>query len=215
MPDGLTLASDGTLNENPSETGVSNIEVSVLDGQGNSGQRTYSIKIATIASIVISPETLEDGTYGIDYIATLTACGGDSGYVFTLDQGALPKGLDLSQSGEISGSPKNTGTFGFKILVTDVQGNTGSREYTLVIASQSDLLEITPDDLPVGTFGDFYSVVLTTSGGTGPYYVEIIEMEKSLDLYSKGESEFNGTPLRTGNFPMTAVAIDAEGNTGT
>jgi hypothetical protein len=91
-----------------------------------------------------SPTTLADAQVGTPYAATITVSqaptpvGGAS-----VQDGALPAGLDLAVPREpidtiqISGTPKAAGTFTFTIYVwclgTQVSGQTGTQEFTLVV----------------------------------------------------------------------------------
>ena len=96
------------------------------------------------AALQFSPATLPDAQVGSPYTATITVSqastpvGGAS-----LQDGALPAGLDLALSEkhdntiQISGTATASGTFSFTIYVwcygTNVSGQTATQEYTLVV----------------------------------------------------------------------------------
>src|SRR3569833_1167152 len=62
--------------------------------------------------------SLPDGVVGNSYNSVLSAIGGASRFGFSLAQGELPSGLALnSQTGQISGTPTQAGSFNFKIAV--------------------------------------------------------------------------------------------------
>jgi hypothetical protein len=63
----------------------------------------------------------------------LNASGGSPPYSFAVTDGALPPGLTLSDSGEISGTPTISGGYSFTIAVTDAGGRTVSRAYSVII----------------------------------------------------------------------------------
>src|ERR1035438_2462189 len=64
---------------------------------------------------ITTPPTLPSGVVGVSYSQTLSATGGTAPYVWFLSGGALPAGLGLNNlGGAISGTPPNSGTFGFK-----------------------------------------------------------------------------------------------------
>jgi hypothetical protein len=69
--------------------------------------------LADEALIQISPTTLSDGTNGVSYNAALSATGGRTPYTWSLasNSAGLPPGLILSPSGDISGTPTQSGTF--------------------------------------------------------------------------------------------------------
>jgi len=83
-------------------------------------------------NLVISPQTLPNGTVNTAYNQTLTASGGTAPYSFSLNAGALPAGMTLSSTGNLSGTPTATGTFSFTVKVTDANCM-GMQAYTLTI----------------------------------------------------------------------------------
>lgn len=79
---------------------------------------------------------LKGGILGNSYSETISAQGGTAPYTFSVTSGALPTGTTLAPStGIISGTLTATGTFSFTITVTDVNGNTGSRGFQVIIAA--------------------------------------------------------------------------------
>lgn len=83
--------------------------------------------------VVISPDSLPDGTAGTPYNAQLSATGGlGAPYEFSLVSGdTLPPGLTLASDGTISGTPTTPGTFPFTVSVDDPT----LKDYTIVIAA--------------------------------------------------------------------------------
>lgn len=68
----------------------------------------------------IAPKTLPSGQQGTSYSSQLESTGGSGPYNYRLAKGALPAGLELnSQTGEISGTPQESGDFEFIIEVRD------------------------------------------------------------------------------------------------
>ena len=95
-------------------------------------------------ALQFSPLTLPDAQVGSPYAATITVGQaetpvGDA----TLQDGALPAGLNVGLAKEppntiqISGTPTASGTFTFTVYVwcrgTNVNGQTGTQAYTLVV----------------------------------------------------------------------------------
>ena len=68
--------------------------------------------------LMIGP--LPPATTGLPYSQTLTASGGTPPYVWSVVSGAPPNGIALSPSaGVLSGTPTQSGTVTFTIMVTD------------------------------------------------------------------------------------------------
>jgi hypothetical protein len=55
-------------------------------------------------------------------------------YAWALESGALPAGLVLSPSGQITGTPTVTGSFAFTVRATDSVGVFGTQALTLNVA---------------------------------------------------------------------------------
>lgn len=90
------------------------------------------------------PDTLPDAQVGVPYEVDIHVTQnrtpvGD----FSISDGALPAGLELKKADEVEdtawiiGIPDEAGTFTFKISVwcygTNVSGQTGEREYSIVV----------------------------------------------------------------------------------
>ena len=138
LPTGLSLSSAGLLSGTPTQSGTFNFSVMASDttagaGMPYHGTQAYSLTING-PTITVAPASLNDGTVGDAYSATLTASGGTAPYAFAVTGGALPAGISLG-GGTLSGTPTAAGSFGFTVTATDAQGFTGSRGYTLVVAA--------------------------------------------------------------------------------
>jgi hypothetical protein len=83
--------------------------------------------------ITLTPATLPEGTVGVDYTQTIRGSGGRAPYIFTVSDGALPPGLDLSAGGVLSGTPTGGGSFEFTVRGTDANGCFAEIPYTMTI----------------------------------------------------------------------------------
>ncbi|WP_158638038.1 putative Ig domain-containing protein [Sphingomonas ginsenosidivorax] len=125
---------------------------------GVSAAATVTITVG-VQAIAIAPDSLAAGQQGMAYSATMSASGGAAPYRYASTGGALPAGLALSATGELAGTPTQSGSFAIAITATD--SSTGAapasavRTYTLVIAAP-------PAPIAAGT-----SVTVTSpAGGT-------------------------------------------------
>ena len=69
------------------------------------------------------------------------AQGGNPAYRLALIDGALPAGLKLEASGQLSGTPTESGRFTFTLQVTDAAGGSAQAAYQLNVAEHR-LLQI-------------------------------------------------------------------------
>jgi len=81
------------------------------------------------SSLDITTTDLPEGTVGQPYTATLTEVGGTAPYIWKVTAGHLPRGLKLAKStGVISGSPKQSGSFGVSVEVESGMHGRGTAE---------------------------------------------------------------------------------------
>lgn len=219
LPAGLNLSisADGKrvdLRGTTGTAGTFKFSITATDSYGFSGTEQYVLSISA-PKITISPTSLPSGTVlpGDDYNVVLTASGGTAPYTYSLNFGRLPQGLSISGTdvtGQISGTPTESGNFRFYAQATDVNGFVGvSSEYVLEISVPE--LSILPAQVPNATTGVFYEQVFTGIGGIAPYTYSLAP-GSVLPL----GIEFNvdriiGTARRAGTFAFTITATDANG----
>ncbi|HNG34796.1 MAG TPA: Ig domain-containing protein, partial [Blastocatellia bacterium] len=133
LPPGITLSSGGVLLGTPSAAGGPySFVVTATDSGGKKGSRLYNT-VTICGTISATPASLTNATLGTGYTQALTGTGGTAPYTFALTSGALPTGMSLTQSGTLQGSPNATGTFNFTVTITDVNGCSGTKAYSLLV----------------------------------------------------------------------------------
>ena len=167
--------------------------------------------------ITVNPASLPNGSVGTPYSQTVSASGGTAPFTFSISSGALPTGLLLNgATGAITGTPTTVGTFTFTITATDATGCTGSRLYTITIASPGcPAIVLSPTTLPPGQVLVPYVQTITASGGTAPFTFAISggALPAGLTL-NPATGLISGTPLVSGIFNVTIRATDAVGCQG-
>ena len=143
------------------------------------------------------------GVVGAAYSGSVTAKGGNPPYSFSISSGSLPNGLSLSKSGSITGTPAAAGSFNFTIRVTDDEGDSDSRSFSIVVSPRLTITTTSP--LQSGTVGSSYSRTLAASGGTPPYRWSG-SAPAGLSLSTSGS--IAGTPNAAGSFSFTATVTD-------
>lgn len=134
LPAGLGLNSvSGIISGRAQSVGSNTFRITAVDSSQNSGVRDYSIVVEEI-NIFISPASLPDARQDFSYSQQLSATGGQGPYVWS-SLGSMPTGLSISSDGVISGTPTVAGSVSFNILATDVNGNSGNKQYFLKIIS--------------------------------------------------------------------------------
>lgn len=211
LPPGLSLSSGGSLSGTPTTVGSFSFTVAAYDANNCQGSRSYTLTV-NCPAITVNPSSLPNGTAHSPYLQSLAAVGGTSPFTFTVSSGTIPSGLTLSSSGVLSGTPSLVGSSTFTATVTDAQGCTGSRSYTLTITCPA--IVISPSTMPDGVVGSPYSQTLSPSGGSAPYTFTLSAgvIPPGTSLSSSGV--LNGGPTATGSYTFTVTATDAQGCAG-
>ena len=131
-PSGLAFSADGLLSGIPASAGSFTFTVTVTDSAKLSNSKAFSLLIA-VPPLEIITTSLPGGTAGSPYTVTLASTGGTPPCTWSLMDGSLPPGLNLSAEGVISGTPTAGGTFRFTAQVTDQAQVTVRREYALTV----------------------------------------------------------------------------------
>ncbi|MCC6149344.1 MAG: choice-of-anchor D domain-containing protein [Planctomycetes bacterium] len=90
--------------------------------------------------VILTTTTLPVGSVGTPYSgATLAAAQGTAPYTFSIYSGALPGGLSLTPTGDISGTPTSGGSFPVTFRVTDATGGTNDAVINLAVSNAPGL----------------------------------------------------------------------------
>ena len=211
LPNGLTLASDGTLSGTPTETGTFPIVVTATDGNGCSGTgATYTLVVGCQTITVTNPANA-NGTVSTPFSEQFTESGAFGSATFTTAS-TLPAGLTLSTAGLLSGTPTQIGTFPITVTVTDANGCTGtSAVYNLVIGCQT--ITVTNPANATGPAGTPFNETFTQTGAIGTAtFTTVSTLPTGLTLSTAGV--LSGTPTQGGTFPITVTVTDSNGCTG-
>ena len=208
LPTGITFSS-GMLSGTPTKTGSFPITITATDSNGCTGSKSYTL-IINCPTITVGPSTIAGATAGATYSgATFTQTGAVGSVTFS-ESGTLPTGLTFS-GGMLSGTPTQTGSFPITITATDSNGCTGTRSYTLTVACPT--IVVGPSTIPSGIAGVMYAgASFTQLGGVGSVtFTESGALPLGMTFIG---GALSGTPIQTGNFPITVTATDSNNCTG-
>lgn len=111
--------------------GFPGTSVSPIQNTRSGNYDIFIIHLSRCGGLYISPTTIPNAALGYSYNRTLSAGGGESPYLFSLQSGNLPPGLTLNGQGKISGIPTSMGTYSFTVIVKDAEKCTFSQSYKM------------------------------------------------------------------------------------
>src|SRR6266550_549335 len=167
--------------------------------------------------LTITTSSLHDGQVQQSYQATILVSGGSALYSWSIVAGSLPTGLTLnSATGQITGTPNQSGTFPFTAQVKDSLNATATTNLSIAISPSA--LAVMTTSLPNGVVGVAYPATnLTASGGTPPYAWNVTTAATSfppgLTLSSTGQ--ITGTPTAAATYNFTVQVKDSQNATAT
>ena len=215
LPDGLTLASDGTLSGTPTAAGPFAFTVTATDSARPpaSGSQPFTVTINTPGTPVLtSGQTPTAGIHGTGYYFQFGETGGLLPVTFAVTQGAVPPGLTLGADGSLTGTPTKASStpFAFTVTVTDSSTPTpatNSASYAITISEPPPpTINNTPP--PTATVGSPYSFQFTASDGLAPL-AWTPPTDPMGDLAVSLDGILSGTPSTAGIFPITLTVTDA------
>ena len=153
--------------------------------------QALSILINLPSPLMITTTTLPGGTVGQAYSEGLQATGGTGTRVWSLSGGSLPANLALSSAGTISGTPTNTETSNFTVMVTDALAQSDTQPLSIAIGAA---LTITTTSLPDAEVGHSYSKTLQRSGGVSPFIWSVTPALPTGLSLDTSTGKISGTP---------------------
>lgn len=210
LPVNLSLSSSGAIGGTPTTTGTANFTVQVTDSSGGTTTKAFSITV-TAANLVISTSSLPVALVNTPYSTTLTASGGTAPYLWSIQVGAPPPGITFDfNTGILSGTPTQTGTFNMQFRVQDANNLSATVQLALQVSSFS----ISTNTLPSGSVGQVYSAQLQVIGGTAPITYQLVSgtLPPGLTL-NTSTGQITGTPTNSGNYNLAFQARDANNAT--
>ena len=139
LPDGLELFATGAIEGTADAEGVVRFVAKVTDAEQLTAMKELRLAVSQNTGLSIGPPPpLPPGVVGEIYRFQLTPEGGAPPYNWEIVAGALPAGLQLSDSGVISGFPREPGLFKWFVLLTDSRGGATIAAYQIQIERRED-----------------------------------------------------------------------------
>ena len=152
LPEGLRLTEDGYIVGTPAETYDSVITVIASSPFAESVSAEFGLKVGLGISPFLS-SALADGKVGEGYYANVDNTGGAASVSYAIKDGsALPEGLTLSVSGEISGAPTEAGCWQFTVVASADGAISDEKQFTIYVYEPAGSVTVRVPD-PDGAIG--------------------------------------------------------------
>jgi gliding motility-associated-like protein len=210
LPAGLTISPAGLISGTPATAGTFAFNLTATDSFGC--VTTTGFTLVVTPTLTMPTAVLPTGTVGISYPVTQlpSPTGGTTPYNYVAVN--LPAGLSLDPlSGQITGTPTQSGNFTFPVTITDADGNTVSTNFTILVR---DPLLLPAATLSDGTTGVPYpaQIIPSATGGSGVYTYSATNVPAGL-TFNPITREITGTPTQSGTFTFPITVTDNEGRT--
>jgi hypothetical protein len=161
-------------------------------------EATYPLRVRTLLRVA-GPFTLADAPQDAGYTEQLSATGGTKPYLFTLEQGQLPAGLELATTGKVTGKADSAGgPFEFWVRVTDSDTPAQSVVEKLTLQEVFSTLlsgaRFTTRALPEARLGEPYRYKLQAWGTSSPKWELPNGTPPDGIVFDATEGVFSGTP---------------------
>ncbi|PZU86824.1 MAG: IPT/TIG domain/outer membrane autotransporter barrel domain-containing protein [Shinella sp.] len=210
LPDGLSLATDGTLSGIPTTVESQTFTVTATDVYGATGSQSYTVAIA-IAAPVAGDISATVAANSSSNAITLNLSGGAPSTVTV--ETAAAHGTATASGAAIIYTPTAgySGPDSFTYSATNASGTSTAATVTITVTAPTLALS------PTGRFtlreNEAFSQTFTASNGGAPYSFAITGSLPAGINFDAASALLSGTPTVSGEFPLTLSATDAYGAT--
>ncbi|WP_229069486.1 Ig domain-containing protein [Actinoplanes sp. DH11] len=208
LPDGLEIATDGTITGTLPALGTYPITVTVEDANGIRDTKTFQHTV--YEPLTLTAPANQKVVLGAAASGTAVAKGGDGAYAYTAT--GLPAGVTIDgRTGVVSGTPLLAGTYTPVISVSDGAGGPVTAGYQLVVEAATTLTFTSPNvSTPdqQSAVGDAVNLPLTTNADLlllRNVSFTVTGLPPGLKV-NNGKDAITGTPTEAGAYLVTATA---------
>lgn len=137
LPTGLSMNADGRITGTLEAAGTFPFTAQVMDAYGQTASKSFAITVEAVVvhnPPVITTNYFGNAKVGESYGRTLTA-DAETSVFWTIVSGNLPRGLNMNSDGSIYGTPERDGTSYFTVRVTDENGLSAQKEFSITVES--------------------------------------------------------------------------------
>lgn len=208
LPPGLRLDSTGSLTGEPTSTGTFIFRALAVDSASMVSTEYFTIVIESTPVVLVTAAPIGAGVRSVNYKQIFSASGGTPPYSWSRGSGTLPLGMILNSSGNLGGTPTQSGSFNFSVVVRDSVGYAVSRDFVLTITPSYLKPVVNAMDLGSVTVGIPY--LKTVTAINYPKTFSITQLPPGL-TYTAATGVISGRPSKPGVFEVQVKATNAAG----
>lgn len=189
LPSGLSLnASTGMLSGTPASAGEFSFSAKVTDASSRkqTAVQALSVLVSGPSPLTATTSSLPTGRTSVAYSANITVSGGTQPYIWSVNSGALPSGLNLDTvNGALSGIPTAVGQYNFSVRIAD----SSSPLQTTIQALSISISASGPPPVTISPGQNIAAIVSSYPAGTtfainpGVYRLQAPIQAKSRDVF--------------------------------
>lgn len=152
----------------PTVTRDTNVTVTATSGADRSKKVSVNVVVSPAGPrLSITSPSVVLAQPGVAYSSSLAAAGGNAPYRWSLATGALPVGLTLSSSGQLSGTTSQTGTFSVTAKVTDATNVSTTQALALSVSAASTTTSGGGSDGPAQLPATYFNTAMANTPAPG------------------------------------------------
>ncbi|WP_432807027.1 putative Ig domain-containing protein [Mammaliicoccus sciuri] len=213
LPEGVTYDPEtNIISGTPTTIGSYDVTVVSTDESGNKTETPFTITVEDTTAPTV--DSIEDQTTEVNTpIKDITLNGQDnSGKPVTHEVSGLPEGVTYDPETTISGTPTTVGSYDVTVVTTDESGNKTETTFTITV---EDTLPPTVDPIEDQTTEvntPIKDVTLNGKDNSGkPVTHEVSGLPDGV-TFDPETNTISGTPTKAGEYTVTVVTRDSEGN---
>jgi uncharacterized protein (TIGR03437 family) len=195
----------------PFELGTFVLQIDVSDVRGAFLRTSISLRVESNGPVFLT-KSFPPASLGANYLVSMNVLA-NSPVLFSMSEGKLPRGLELSASGQLAGTPIEIGSFVLSIRATDSMGRYTDLRSLISVAASVTAVQMSSLAPARAVIGLTYSHMLSAFGGIQPYQWSLVSgrLPNGLNLATSTGRIF-GSPHSAGVFTFSVDVRDQSGS---
>ncbi len=214
LPEGVTYDPEtNTISGTPTTVGSYDVTVVSTDESGNKTETTFTITVQDTTAPDVDP--VDDQTTEVNTPITSIELNGqdNSGQPVTHEVSGLPEGVTYDpETNTISGTPTTVGSYEVTVVTTDESGNKTETTFTITVADTTAPTLDPIEDQTTEVNTPIKDITLNGKDNSGKSVTHEVSGLPEGVTYNPETNTISGTPTNPGEYTVTVVTRDSEGN---